>query len=287
MRITSRRLHREIVERDLRESMRAHQLTLARFPFRWHYHPEYELTVIERGRGLRFVGDHVQEFGDGDCCLLGPDCPHSWRSSDEGDEGVRALVVQFSHEAIGAAVGLLPELSGVARLLARARGGLAVGGRSALRTAALVRTLVHAPAGSPARLLALLAALAAISEGGEATALSTAVRPVDSAAQARLGGVFSLLQSRPGGVSQAAAARALGVTPEAFSRFFHRTVGRTFAAYRNELRLSGACQQLLGSSRSISAIAQAAGFANLSNFNRRFKAAKGMPPRDFRRLGSA
>ena len=61
-------------------------------------------------------------------------------------------------------------------------------------------------------------------------------------------------------------------------------VGRTFAAYRNDLRISGACQQLLGSDRTVAAIAQDAGFANLSNFNRRFKAAKGMAPRDFRRL---
>jgi AraC-like DNA-binding protein len=243
--------------------------------------------VIERGRGLRFVGDSIQEFSAGDCCLLGPDCPHSWHSSDEGELGVRALVVQFSRELLGAALPGLPELRGVGRLLARAHGGLAVSGRTAQRTAELVRALVAAPPGSPARLLSLLAALAAISEGGEVAALSVAVRPVDAAAQARLGGLFAVLQSTPGGISQRAAARHLGVTPAAFSRFFHHAVGRTFAAYRNDLRIGGACQQLLGSDRTIAAIAQDAGFANLSNFNRRFKAAKGMTPRAFRRLGSA
>jgi AraC-like DNA-binding protein len=287
MRIASRRLHREIIERQAGESMLARELVSARFPFRWHYHPEFELTVIERGEGLRFVGDSIQEFRAGDCCLLGPDCPHSWRSSDDGEHGVRALVVQFSAELLSAALPLLPELRGVGRLLARAHPGLAVTGGSALRTAELVRALVAAPPGSPARLLSLLAALAEINAGGEASALSAVVRPVDAAAQARLGGLFTLLQAAPGGISQAAAARHLGVTPEAFSRFFHRAVGRTFAAYRNDLRIGGACQQLLGSDRPISLIAQDAGFANLSNFNRRFKAAKGMTPRAFRRLGSA
>jgi len=287
MRIAGRRLHREIVVRGAGESVLARELAAARFPFRWHYHPEFELTVIERGHGLRFVGDQVQEFRDGDCCLLGPDCPHSWRSSDEGAHGVRALVVQFSRELLSAALPALPELRGVARLLARAHGGLAVTGRTAQRTAELVRALVAAPPGSAARLLGLLAALAAISEGGEVAALSAAVRPVDAAAQARLGGLFTLLQSAPGGISQRAAAAHLGITPEAFSRFFHRAVGRTFAAYRNDLRISGACHQLLGSDRTVAAIALDAGFANLSNFNRRFKAAKGMTPRAFRRLGSA
>jgi AraC-like DNA-binding protein len=287
MRIASRRLHREVIVHALGESVAARRLEAARFPFRWHYHPEFELTVIERGRGLRFVGDSVQEFGDGDCCLLAPDCPHSWRSRDEGGEGVRALVVQFGAGLLAAALPGLPELRGVLRLLEDAQGGLAVSGRTAQRTAELVRALIAAAPGSPARPLGLLAALAAISEGAEVTALSAAVRPVDAAARARLGGLFTLLQSVPGGISQRAAARHLGITPEAFSRFFHRTVGRTFAAYRNDLRISGACQQLLGSDRSVAAIAQDAGFANLSNFNRRFKAAKGMTPRAFRSLGGA
>ncbi len=287
MRIASRRLHREIVVHGAGESLLARELESARFPFRWHYHPESELTVIERGRGLRFVGDSIQEFSAGDCCLIGPDCPHSWRSADEGERGVRALVVQFDCAPLAAALSALPELRAVAQLLARAHGGLAVTGRTAQRTAGLVRTLVAAPAGSPARLLGLLAALAAIAEGGEVAGLSAVVRPVDAAAQRRLGSLFTLLQSIAGGISQRAAARHLGITPEAFSRMFHRTVGRTFTAYRNDLRISGACQQLLGSERTVAAIAQGSGFANLSNFNRRFKAAKGMTPRAFRRLGSA
>jgi AraC-like DNA-binding protein len=83
-------------------------------------------------------------------------------------------------------------------------------------------------------------------------------------------------------VSQAEAARLVRLSPAAFSRFFRRSVGKTFQAYLTDLRLSEACRQLLESDRTISEIAFAAGFGNLSNFNRSFRIARGMPPGRFR-----
>ena len=45
---------------------------------RWHSHAELEFTVITRGAGLRYVGDHVQAFTDMDCVLVGSHLPHCW-----------------------------------------------------------------------------------------------------------------------------------------------------------------------------------------------------------------
>ena len=69
----------------------------------------------------------------------------------------------------------------------------------------------------------------------------------------------------------------------AFSRFFKRSLGRTFTDYVNELRIGSACRALIETDKSVAEICYASGFENLSNFNRRFLALKKMSPREFRR----
>ena len=76
-----------------------------------------------------------------------------------------------------------------------------------------------------------------------------------------------------------------GRSPSAFSRAFRRHTGMTLVAYVNRLRVNLACQLLMEDARlPITEVCFAAGFANISNFNRQFLAQKGMPPSRFRAL---
>ncbi len=74
----------------------------------------------------------------------------------------------------------------------------------------------------------------------------------------------------------------VGLSPERFSRLFHASLGLTFTEYRNQLRLEECRRGLIQSDLSITRIAGEAGFQSLSQFNRRFRAAEGMSPREFR-----
>src|SRR5690606_31056527 len=42
------------------------------FDYPFHYHAEYELTYILSSRGIRYTGNHFEDFGDNDLVLLGP-----------------------------------------------------------------------------------------------------------------------------------------------------------------------------------------------------------------------
>ena len=46
----------------------------------WHFHPHYQLFLVEEGTGTRFIGDSIKPFGPGDLVFLGPNLPHLWRS---------------------------------------------------------------------------------------------------------------------------------------------------------------------------------------------------------------
>ena len=72
------------------------------------------------------------------------------------------------------------------------------------------------------------------------------------------------------------------MTPQAFSRFFRKTVGKTFVDYLAELRVSQACRLLLETDISVGEVSLRSGFNNLSNFNRRFRRLRSQSPRRFR-----
>ncbi|MCZ7644534.1 MAG: AraC family transcriptional regulator [Planctomycetota bacterium] len=86
-----------------------------------------------------------------------------------------------------------------------------------------------------------------------------------------------------GELSQPEAARLANLSVPAFSRFFRRSTGKSFTRYVNELRIGHACRMLIETDKSVSEIAFASGFQNLSNFNRRFRELKRAGPREFRR----
>ena len=50
----------------------AKEQKLTRLDSELHFHPEYELKYVIHSKGMRFVGDRVENFREGDLVLLGP-----------------------------------------------------------------------------------------------------------------------------------------------------------------------------------------------------------------------
>jgi AraC-like DNA-binding protein len=250
----------------------------AAFPFTWHYHHEYELTLITAGGGTRFVGDSIEDYRPGDLTLIGPDLPHTYASAP-GEDRHEAVVIQFRGDFLGAGFFDRPEFAGVARLLARATGGL----RLPSGHAAGVPELVGLPPAQ--RTLGLLATLVRLATTTGARALASAhYRPaLNRAAGERIDAVMRLLHERYGEpLTLDEIAAAAHMAPAAVSRFFRRTTGATITGYRNAVRVGAACRLLVDTDRRITDIAAECGYRNLAHFNRRFRALKGTSPREYR-----
>lgn len=261
----------------------------SRFRFNWHFHPEYELTWIQSGRGKRFVGDHIGDYRPGDLVLLGPNLPHTWCSEPDArpKKGAhRAVVVQFREDFLGDAFFARPELKGVRRLLDRSVQGLAFGGRAQAQATAKLEAMARR--GGLARLVLLLDALENLASAGgrrvqvlSSRQFAPALRRHD---EQRIDRVCRFINERfREDIAQPQAAAQVHLSVPAFSRFFKRATGKTFTDYVNELRVGWASRQLIETDRSVAEIAFAAGFNNLSNFNRRFLERKGLSPSRFRR----
>ena len=77
-------------------------------------------------------------------------------------------------------------------------------------------------------------------------------------------------------------AEICGFSQSHFMKFFKAAVGTSFTGYLNDYRLNMASRLLLSTSSTILEIAGETGFDNLSYFNRSFKQAFGMTPREYR-----
>lgn len=45
----------------------------------WHFHEEYELVMIDKSKGTKFIGDKVSDFEEGDLMLIGPRITNVWK----------------------------------------------------------------------------------------------------------------------------------------------------------------------------------------------------------------
>jgi AraC-like DNA-binding protein len=249
----------------------------------WHFHPEYQLTLVTRGHGRRFVGDHVGRFSAGDLVLTGPNLPHMWCSGRSGSRPDESLMIQFPEGLLGASLLGLPEMTPIRRLLELSRRGVRFEGAARDRAGRAMSGLGSLR--GPARVIALLDILRVLAEAPRPQVLSSrALAPADRAGEReRIDQICRLIAERASGpflLADAAAAAHLSVP--AFTRFFKKRTKKTFVEYLTELRIGNACKLLVETDSAVRQISAAVGFSSLTNFNRRFRDLKGMSPQAFR-----
>jgi AraC-like DNA-binding protein len=258
--------------------------TVRRFICPFHYHPEYELTLIVSSTGQRYVGDHIGRFAAGDLVLMGSNLPHMYINDAKFPGLAHSRVVQFLPDCLGAGFFQLGEMKAIRHLLERSRVGLHFHGPVRDKVAAAMEELYRVEgARRVSLLLGILEMLAA--SGRYRRLASPSYSPSLALYQGeRINQVCELISRKfRGPLSQVEAARVAGMSGPSFSRFFRRATNRTFPAFVNEVRIGHASQLLLDTDRTVAEICYNSGFSNLSNFNRQFFRLRKASPRDYRR----
>jgi AraC-like DNA-binding protein len=255
----------------------------AKFPAPYHYHPELELTYIAKSCGQRFVGDSIEHFETHDLLLLGPNLPHVWLN-EVGCRKAEAFVIHFGAAFLGERFLCAPELTELRQMIHRSSRGIAFS--PSIGRVIGPKMLEVSQRNGAARLLGLLEILVTLS-GSRTSRLvcgSSYEKPLSREDEKRIDAMYRYLNAHfRETIVERNVAKLFGMSAGAFSRFFHAATGRTFTKAIGDLRISHACQRLRDTDKTVAEICFDCGFENLSNFNRQFKARKGMAPNEFRR----
>jgi len=260
----------------------AFTITQSRFDFFWHYHPEYELTLIIKGRGRRAVGDSHEQFESGDLVLIGPDLPHTWISGDKHKGKETAVVIQFSSNFIERFTELA-ELTSINKLLTLAKQGISFKGEI---TAEFVEQMKQLPKKSGfERVIGLLYIFQELSKMKPSVLASPYYQPLKGKEnEKRINKVCQYVQKHAvETLNIHKAATLIHLSPGAFCKFFKRMTGTTFSDYVNDIRIANVCNQLITTDMPVAEIAYGNGYETLTYFNRIFLKKKGMTPRQYRK----
>ena len=273
----------QLAPRKENQSFICYKINERSFDFFWHYHPEYELTYIVKGKGKRLVGNVYEPFSSGDFVLLGPGLPHTWISDKVPNQSCQAIVIQFSAKFAEALL-QFEELKAIKKLLGRAEKGFRFFHTKKKDCISLMEQMTEQ--NHSEKLLTFIQLLLGLSACNGKALLNTPVKLLKGDInQRRINKVFQYVQhDYKKHISLQKAAALIHLSNSAFCKYFKRVSGITFSDYVNEIRIAHACQLLIETDYPVAQIAFDSGFESLNYFNRVFLKKKKVIPSRFRKL---
>lgn len=256
------------------------------FDMPFHYHPEYELVYINKGSGLRYIGNSIHKFRDGDMVLIGPGLAHVWVNpkeyqKDKTQLSTEAIVLQFSIDLLSSMIDT-PEFTHIKDLLSRSQRGIKINSKTKKKVYEILQGSINSK--GITKFIKLLNILDILSQDKNTELLNPASNTEQLYSKdTRINAVYQLVMSfynRKIGVKEAA--EIANMEQSAFCRFFKDNTNKSFTNFLNETRINRACSLLLEKKLSISQVAWETGFNNTANFYRQFNKHTGKTPAKFR-----
>jgi len=250
----------------------------------FHFHPEYELTLIHKGRGHCIIGDQIVDFSEGDLFLLGPNLPHAWTSNFQREGMSHSVVIQLHQERWKGSFLEGQELHSIMQLFELSNRGILFRNIDNIAVFKKMMELVKRQQ-SLNGLLKMLRLLDDLANDSQMEFLSSvgyqpAFRGHDFE---KINKVYNYVQSEfENEITIETLAALTNMTNSGFCRYFKKITQRTFVSYLNEYRIGVACRLLKQKDLSMTEICFQSGYQSISNFNKQFKINTGLSPRQYK-----
>lgn len=253
----------------------------------YHYHPEFELTLILKGEGKRYVGNNLSPYKEGDLVLLGSNLPHCWKSENIKKAKINAssIVIQFTGDFLGAEFLSKAEMTGIQKLLETSKHGI----QFISKIAAEIKNdlLVLEAETIPFRkMIILLEILHKLSSSKQYVLLDKQHKPLiySASEHKKINAVIAyIVEHFREKIILEKAAKIAGMTNTSFCKYFKRQTRKTFIETVVDYRINYAAQQLVTTDKAISEIAYESGFGDVSHFYKTFHSKKKLSPLHYRK----
>jgi AraC-like DNA-binding protein len=254
------------------------------FDFPLHFHEEFELNFIKNAAGAkRVVGSHVEEIGNTELVLVGPNLQHGWFTNKCKGKIINEITIQFHRDLFEENFLHRNQMSFIRTLLQRSSRGVLFSQTTALSI--MPRLIQLQQKHGFDSVLDLMSILHDLSASRNLRTLSDVSFNTETTSynSRRIENIMKYLNNNfSENIALADAAKIAGMAEVSLSRFFKLRTGKTFIDTLNEVRLGHATRMLIDTTNSINEIAYKCGFNNISNFNRIFKKKKDSTPKEFR-----
>lgn len=253
--------------------------------FPLHIHPEYELILVMKSSGKRYVGDHIASFSPGDLCLFGPNLPHTFYNKHlPADREVHQIVIQFREDCLGEGFFNKPAFSRIKTLLDRSRHGIAFQEGIRQQAACKMKEMVHMDEAEAVPGIISLLNLLAQTEAYEILSIQEKLASRVEKDTERMHRIYHyLLNHFKREITLQEVAGIAHLSESAFCRYFRKHTRKTLSGFVNELRIGYACKLLQQKQLSVLQVCYESGFNNISYFNRQFKQQMSVSPLVYQR----
>lgn len=264
-------------------------LTAPHFDPNWHFHPEFQLFLVIKGTGTRFIGDHVSPFEEGDLVFTGPNLPHVWQSDheyfkDNNEFITEGIVIYFPENFLGKDLLHKNEMYRIKQLFQKAQRGMELSGATANQMKELMHNILAI--NDFDRVLTLLNLLNMMANTSEYKLLASEgySNSMKETETDRMNRVHTyVMKNFREKISLDEVAAIANMSPSSFSRYFKVHANKTFSDFLTEIRIGYSCKLLTNQKMSVSQICYDSGFNTLSNFNRQFKEVTHYNPLEYRK----